>query len=426
MPKHLTLRVYLPVAQAWLLVFIVLVAGAVAADVLPTPALLPTSSATKRNSRDLIVHGRFGMSMTELPDLKFLRAGGISGNFTETTASVDIYDVISNQSNPAGNLTMARYDHSALRLSDGRVLIVGGDGPDKKPTTQIEIYDLRTRESRRAGSLVIPRCAPSLTQLLDGDVLVAGGSPCPPSKVEMPLGSIERLNIKTGYAKIVGEFRVARYHQDATLLKDGRVLFTSGIDPEQNPVTENEIYDPAKDKVAAAGAMNVQRCMESIVHLPDGTVLFAGGVPCGRFPGSAFKSAEIFDPQTNHFKLTGEMNAARYCPGTVVLKDGKVLLAGGAWSTQYMVSMYTAELYDIKLHTFSPTGNLTTRRTCPKTKLRIDGTVLIQGGLSQGNPSGGVGVLRDREIYDPVRGRFTALSEVTSTGESTTPSPAPH
>jgi hypothetical protein len=356
------------------------------------------------------------MSMTMLPDLNFLRAGGISCNFTEPTASVDVYDTISMQSNPAGNLTMARYNHSALRMSDGRVLIVGGDGPDKQPTTQVEIYDPSNRESRRAGSLVAPRCAPSLTQLLDGDVFVAGGSPCPPSTLEKPIASIERFNVRTGYSKIVGEFTVPRYHQDATLLKDGRVLFTSGIDAEGNPVTENEIYDPAKNKVTAAGAMAVQRCMESIVPLPDGNVLFAGGVPCGRYPGNAFKTAEIFDPRTNQFKLTGEMNAARYCPGTVVLKDGKVLLAGGAWGLQYMVSMYTAELYDIKLHTFSPTGNLTTRRTCPKTKLRADGTVLIQGGLFQGNPTGAVGVLRDSEIYDPVRGQFTALPAVSSSG----------
>jgi hypothetical protein len=354
------------------------------------------------------------MSMTMLPDLNLLWAGGISCNFTEPTASVDVYDTISMQSNSAGNLTMARYNHSALRMSDGRVLIVGGDGPDKQPTTQVEIYDPSNRESRRAGSLVAPRCAPSLTQLRDGDVLVAGGSPCPPSTVEKPIASIERFKVRTGYSEIVAELTVPRYHQDATLLKDGRVLFTSGIDAEENPVTENEIYDPAKNKVTAVGAMAVKRCMESIVPLPDSTVLFAGGVPCGRYAGSAFKSAEIFDPRINRFKLTGEMTSARYCPGTVLLKDGRVLLAGGAWGNQYMVSIHTAELYDIKAHTFSPTGNLTAGRTCPEAKLRANGTVLIQNGSFQGSPMGSVGVRRDSEIYDPVRGQFTALPAVSS------------
>lgn len=350
------------------------------------------------------------MSTTLLPDLKILWSGGLS-RFQVPTASVDLYDPEAIRTTPAGSLTMARYDHSALRLTDGRVFIVGGEGPDHQPTLQAEIYDPETLKSYPAGSIRTPRCAPTMTQLLGGEVLLAGGSLCPPYPVQRLIKSIELFHVRTGYSEIVGEFKVARYLQDATLLTDGRVLFTSGSDAERKLVTENETYDPATHNVTTVGAMTVPRSHESIVSLPDGTVLFAGGTPSYWAPGNAYKSAEIFDPRTNQFRPVGDMNSGGYCPGTAVLKDGRVLLAGGAWSTVYTVSLITAELYDPKSHTFTPTLHMTTPRTCPRAKLLDNGTVLIQGGFYQGSPMGVTRGLRSSEIYDPATGKFTALPE---------------
>ena len=413
--QQLALRVHLPGARARLLGFIVLLAASVvAASILPTAAL-PTPAPGQ---------GRCNMSTTTLPDLKILRAGGISCNFTDPTASVDIYDPTTLQSKPAGNLTMARYDHSALRLSDGRVLIVGGEGPDKQPTLEVEIYDPSTRTSHLAGSIATPRCSPSITQLADGDVLLAGGSLCPPYPVQRLIKSIELYNVKTGHSGIVSEFRVTRYLHDATLLKDGRVLFTSGIDSEREVVGENEIYDPATNKLTAAGAMTVRRIRESIVPLRDGTVLFAGGVRSYRYPDNAYKSAEIFDPRTNQFRPVGDMNSGGYCPGTALLKDGRVLLAGGAWSTTDVRPLNTAELYEPKSQIFSPTGKMTTARTCPATKLLPDGTVLVQGGFFSG---GVVGYLiRSSERYDSTTGKFTAVPEAQPATEPVASHPASH
>jgi Galactose oxidase, central domain len=424
MPKHPILSVSLALVRP-LGSIVLLAVGLVGVAILPTAAQPTLPPTPEPGSRDFVIHGRCNMSVTTLPDLELLWAGGISCNFTDPTASVVIYDPITHQSKAAGSLMMARYDHSALRLPDGRILIVGGEGPDKQPTTRIEIYDPSTLTSHAVGSLTTSRCEPSVTQLPDGDVLLAGGSVCPPYPVQKLVKTIERFNVRTGYDVIVGEFRTPRYLQDATLLKDGRVLFTSGVDAERNPVSENEIYDPANNKVTAAGTMTAQRCRESIVPLPDGTVLFAGGVPCGRFPDYAFKSAEIFDPRTDQFLPIGEMTSARYCPSTVLLKDGRVLLAGGANGLSVLVSISkrTAELYDPKSRTFSPTGNLTASRTCSAAKLRPDGTVLIQRGFFL---SGAVWGIPNSEIYDPVRGEFTALREVPATTEPTAPSHTLH
>jgi hypothetical protein len=387
-------------------------AALVAAAMIPTAALSRPTPAPEPGSRNLIAHRRCvsGMSVTTLPGLKLLWTGGLC-NSSELTASVDIYDPITREAKPAGQLTKARYDHSALRLTDGRILIVGGEGPDRQPTRDVEIYDPSKLKSYPAGSIVTPRCLPSLTQLLDGEVLVTGRSLCRPYPVQVPVKSIELYNPRTGYSRIVGEFRVERYDPDTTLLKDGRVLITGGVDGIRKPVRENEIYDPASAKLTAAGAMTVDRCRESIVSLPDGSVLFAGGAACEIFPDNALKSAEIFDPRTSQFHAVGDMHSARFCPGAALLKDGRVLLAAGAKGSYYMVSENTAELYDPISRSFTPTGNLTTGRSCPAAELRPDGTVLIQGGFLQVSPAGKASTLFNSEIYDPVRGKFTAVPQ---------------
>jgi hypothetical protein len=252
---------------------------------------------------------------------------------------------------------------------------------------------------------------PSLTQLLDGEVLVTGRNLCRPYPVQVPVKSIELYNPRTGYSRIVAEFRVERYDPDTTLLKDGRVLFTGGVDGSQKPVRDNEIYDPATATLTAAGAMTANRCRESIVSLPDGSVLFAGGAACEIFPDNALQSAEIFDPRTNQFQAVGDMHSARFCPGDALLKDGRVLLAAGAKGSYYMVSENTAELYDPKSRSFTPTGKLTMGRSCPAAELRPDGTVLIQGGFLQVSPMGSASSLFNSEIYNPVRGEFTAVPQ---------------
>ena len=402
-----------PVLVALLDFGILVAAALVTAAMIPAAALSLPTPASQPSPHDLIAQGLCGpsTSVTTLPGFKSLWIGGLC-RFEELTSSIDIHDWISGQTKPAGFLTKARYDHSALRMTDGRVLIVGGEGPDRQPTREVEIYDPSKLKSHQAGSIVTPRCVPSLTQLLDGEVLVTGGMGCQTYPVQAPVRSIEIYNPRTGSSRIVGEFKAElKFNRDATLLKDGRVLFTGGVDAQGNLVGENEIYDPSTNKLTAVAAMTVHRCGESIVALPDGSALFAGGVPCGIYPDNALKSAEIFDPRTNQFRAVGEMKSAQYRPGIALLKDGRVLLAGGSWGTQYSVSVNSAELYDPKSQTFSPTGNLTTRRSGPATQVRPDGTVLIQGGAFQGSPAGSVSGLSNSETYDPVRGEFTAVPE---------------
>src|SRR2546425_9110196 len=72
-------------------------------------------------------------------------------------------------------------------------------------------------------------------------------------------------------------------------------------------------------------------------RLLDGNVLVAGG-----FTFQRTASAEIYDPATGTFSLTGSMAQARASQTATRLLDGKVLVAGGSGTSAVLAS---AELY---------------------------------------------------------------------------------
>src|SRR5207253_1261175 len=98
------------------------------------------------------------------------RGGAKSGGII--TSSAELYDPACETWRPTSAMHTASYYHTATLLSDGRVLVAGGDGTNEQLLARAEIYDPSNRNWTVTGSLRSSRCFHTATLLPNGKVLV--------------------------------------------------------------------------------------------------------------------------------------------------------------------------------------------------------------------------------------------------------------
>ncbi len=169
---------------------------------------------------------RAGAEAVLLDDGRILVAGGDDGRYgrggVEVFSSAEIFDPATGTSEQTGSMSVRRHKHAAVRLDDGRVLVVGGsDARDFGGQHRLlERYDPTTGRFEAAGSLHFPRfkLQDAVLRLASGRVLIAGGARKP--EVWDPVSQkAEVLDVDLGGAW---------YFASATALPDGRVLVAGG------------------------------------------------------------------------------------------------------------------------------------------------------------------------------------------------------
>ncbi len=147
-------------------------------------------------------------------------------------------------------------------------------------------------------------------------------------------------------------------------------------------------------------------------RLANGSVIVAGGLGALRI--SAITTAEVYDPSSGIWSMTGPLGTARWSLDAITLDNGKALFAGGASAFSPDAALATAELYDPSTGTFSPTGNdLSVARQSSGISRLNDGRILITGGNSAGNNLNGTGVTAV-DIYDPSTNTFSPAASMNS------------
>jgi hypothetical protein len=301
------------------------------------------------------------------------------------------------------SLNTPRRWHTATRLTNGKILITGGDDGNG-PLATCELYDPGIGAFSGTGSLIMLREAYTATLLSDGKILIVGGW----SRNSLTyLSSAELYDFATGTFSATGPLNIARGNHTATLLNNGKVLIVGGNDNTFSLQPAAELYDPASGTFSMTGNLNTLRANHTATLLNDGNVLIAGGQGAS---GSAIANAETYDPTTGTFTATGSLNTASQDHAATLLTNGKILVAGGYNVNSAVVPR--AELYNPATRTFTLTGSLITARQPGSATLLGDGTVLIVGG------NGGTSALASTELYDPAVGTFSLVGDLNTARNS--------
>lgn len=309
-------------------------------------------------------------------------------------------------------ITPPRMAHRAIRLPNGRVLLVGGlrrEDPIStvEPIMGAGIFDPETRRCGLVARMITPRLhSCEAVPFGDGRILIAGGQTAGTSHTER----VEIFDPRSNRFERAGDLPVPLYGHRMTPLNDGTVLLTGGAEGAHRPALNIAcLFDPETGRFITISPMNVPRMYHTATRLKDGRVLIAGGVPgTGEAWGEAYMSAEIFDPDTRRFTMIGSMNFPRAFHEAVLLKNGNVLVAGGSKSSLAFDGKWeSAEVYDPKSGRFTPVGDMHQQRSDFTMSLLPSGRVVVIGGVKS---DGGRYICLDGvELFDPLSNGFVQL-----------------
>lgn len=180
-------------------------------------------------------HARFGHTSTLLPDGKVLILGGTGAS--GSLASAEIYDPALGQFQEIVGMIHDRYRHTAIALTDSplcRILIAGGLSTRRGQGIQLASAETCEYDSRTgsiafrllASTMAEPRMDHTATRLKDGSVLIVGGMNG--NLGGMSLKSAELYDPSTATFRCAGLMPTGRHEHTATLLPDGRILVAGG------------------------------------------------------------------------------------------------------------------------------------------------------------------------------------------------------
>lgn len=253
----------------------VLVAGGYNGEYLPAIETFDPSANAFRPAGSL-VEGRSGHTATLLPDGRVVFVGGVGRGWT-FLRTAEVYDPRTGRSELVGSMSVPREGHTATLLDDGRVLVVGGHAgrrPDVQVHATTEIFSAGNSRFEPAGTLSTARHKHDAIRLTDGRVLVIGGAD---RTDRVHYATTEVFTARTGVFDRGPSMAHARYKIAGTsvLLSSGNVLVTSGgavaelLDVRRWAFSEVPGRYPEPYRFAAAAP------------LPDGDVFVAGGYSDG-------------------------------------------------------------------------------------------------------------------------------------------------
>lgn len=220
-------------------------------------------------------------SWVVLPEGRVFICGGVGlspdKKSTQPISGCATYDPATNRFEPCGEMQQPRTAHTATLLDDNTILIAGGARAPVHSDVHdtFELFDIGQKSSTLLENrMVQARESHAAVRLKDGKVLlVAGNRPQP--RAEARTVTAELFDPATGRSVAVGSLAIARWTPSGVLLPSGRVAILGGYDS----VRILEIYIPEERRFVLAEQLltDGSRCDFGLARLQDGRFLIAAG-----------------------------------------------------------------------------------------------------------------------------------------------------
>ena len=373
---------------------VTLAAAAAAVGLAAAPASAAASGTFTATGRMHAAHTQG--KATLLQNGQVLITGANSGGGAPALPSPEVYNPAAGTWAVTGQMNTPRIDATATLLPDGQVLVAGGSGGNSNALKSAELYNPAAGTWSVTGSIHQGRsglngAGASATLLSDGQVLIAGGED---ANFNL-LSSAELYNPATGKFTPTGSMSAARVGHSATLLTNGQVLVAGGT----GATAAAELYTPAIGKFTPTGSMSAPRGGNVGTLLPDGDVLVTQGAPA--FAERYHPATGRWSNASTGLAACISTMECRMFSTATLLPTGNVLVAGGLVGL-YSNPQTTpgAILYHPDTNTWTSTGNMTTGRENQTATLLPGGQVLMAGGTLFDHPHAPV-FLASAELYTP-------------------------
>ena len=278
----------------------------------------------------------FCAAMSFLPDGRNLITGGYGGVGNVGVIDTNIFDWSDSSWTRVADMAYPRWYPTTTTLNDGRVITFGGEITLGEFADIPEVYDPDTNVWTEIPSAAKPFGGfyPQTYLTPDGRIFLINATD----------GISSFLDLNTGLWSDIGP---APVRGTSVMYRPGQVMSTggsgdSGMD-DSTAVIDLNAPTPAWRETAP---MAFQRFQHDVVMLPDGQVMVIGGSDVASLISTTgVLQAEMWNPDTEVWtELTPMQNLRMYHSTSVLLPDGRILVAGGG-RLPPAVDYFTAEIY---------------------------------------------------------------------------------
>ncbi len=272
---------------------------------------------------------RVNLQATQLSNGKVLITGGQTGsaNATTTTNAAQLFNPTTNTWTSVSNMITPRHFHQVVPITNGNAIVIGGlDGATMGGTNKVEKYNSATNSFTALAPMANKRNDFSAVLDPTGTKIYAIGGSC------MTLtDSVEVYTIATNTWQTGPSLLQNGYGRKAVALSGGKILIMGGSDCYGNQLASAEMYDPAMQGWSPAGNMPYE--LSSFTATLIGTpavgykVMVVGGT--SGISGIPMNHTALYNVSTNQWSSGPDTTNYHAYHSTTALQNGSLLVAGG-------------------------------------------------------------------------------------------------